>query len=112
MRVDDSATILLSISNILTKSGYVAKKAVNANEGLAKFRAGVMVDLLLTGLNMGRIKPFGSLFKHMYGIGGSTILGSGEVARILDVAALTELAGRAEERRKPPRIALLAEERE
>lgn len=52
MLVDDSATILLSISNILTKAGYSVEKAANAAEGLAKFKGGVKVDLLITDLNM------------------------------------------------------------
>lgn len=52
MLVDDSATILLSISNILTKAGYAVEKAPNAQEGMNKFKAGVKVDLLITDLNM------------------------------------------------------------
>jgi two-component system, chemotaxis family, chemotaxis protein CheY len=52
MLVDDSATILLSISNILSKSGYAVEKAANADEGLRKFKANVKVDLLITDLNM------------------------------------------------------------
>ena len=52
MLVDDSATILLSITNILTKSGYGVEKAANAQEGLNKFNAGAKVDLLITDLNM------------------------------------------------------------
>ncbi len=52
MLVDDSATILLSISNILGKSGYAVEKASNAADGLAKFKANVKVDLLITDLNM------------------------------------------------------------
>lgn len=52
MLVDDSATILLSISNILTKAGYGVEKAPNAQDGLAKFKAGTKVDLLITDLNM------------------------------------------------------------
>lgn len=52
MLVDDSATILLSISNILTKAGYKVEKASNANDGLAKFKAKTPVDLLITDLNM------------------------------------------------------------
>ena len=52
MQVDDSATILLSISNILMKAGYAVEKAPNANDGLNKFKAGVKVDLLITDLNM------------------------------------------------------------
>ena len=52
MLVDDSATILLSISNILTKADYAVEKAGNAAEGLAKFKGGTKVDLLITDLNM------------------------------------------------------------
>lgn len=52
MLVDDSATILLSISNILGKAGYGVEKAANANEGLAKFKSGTKIDLLITDLNM------------------------------------------------------------
>jgi two-component system chemotaxis response regulator CheY len=50
--VDDSATILLSVSSILGKAGYVVEKASNAEEALKKFGAGVKVDLLITDLNM------------------------------------------------------------
>ena len=50
--VDDSATILLSISNILAKAGYAVEKAANAEEGLKKFTGGTKVDLLITDLNM------------------------------------------------------------
>ena len=52
MLVDDSATILLSISNILGKAGYGVEKAGNAAEGLAKLNAGAKIDLLITDLNM------------------------------------------------------------
>jgi len=52
MLVDDSATILLSISNILAKAGYAVEKASNAAEGLTKFAGGVKLDLLITDLNM------------------------------------------------------------
>lgn len=50
--VDDSATILLSISNILKKEGYAVETAANAAAGLAKFASGTKVDLLITDLNM------------------------------------------------------------
>ena len=52
MLVDDSATILLSISSILSKAGYAVEKAANAEEALRKFTAGTKVDLLITDLNM------------------------------------------------------------
>ncbi|MDE2598835.1 MAG: chemotaxis protein CheA [Rhodocyclaceae bacterium] len=63
-------------------------------------KAGIVVDQLL-GEFQTVIKPLGNLFKHLRGIGGSTILGSGEVALILDVQALTQLASQSEDRRHP-----------
>jgi two-component system chemotaxis response regulator CheY len=50
--VDDSATILLSISNILAKAGYAVEKANCAAEGLKKFAGPAKMDLLITDLNM------------------------------------------------------------
>ena len=50
-------------------------------------RAGLVVDALL-GEYQTVIKPLGALFAHLQGISGSTILGNGEVALILDVTAL------------------------
>jgi two-component system chemotaxis sensor kinase CheA len=54
-------------------------------------RAGLVVDKLM-GEFQTVIKPLGSLFKHVRGVGGSTILGSGEVALILDVPQLIQLS--------------------
>ena len=54
-------------------------------------RAGFVVDRLL-GEFQTVIKPLGKLFCAARGIGGSTILGTGEVALILDVAQLVQLA--------------------
>jgi two-component system chemotaxis sensor kinase CheA len=55
-------------------------------------KAGIVVDRL-QGEFQTVIKPLGSLFSHLRGIGGSTILGNGDVALILDVPALIDLAG-------------------
>ena len=52
MLVDDSATILLSISSILGKAGYTVEKAANAAEALRKLNAGAKINLLITDLNM------------------------------------------------------------
>ena len=52
-------------------------------------KAGIVVDDLL-GEFQTVIKPLGRLFSHLQGIGGSTILGSGEVALILDVPSLIQ----------------------
>jgi len=54
-------------------------------------KAGIVVDELL-GEFQTVIKPLGRLFAHLQGIGGSTILGSGEVALILDVPSLIQRA--------------------
>lgn len=54
-------------------------------------RAGLVVDKLM-GEFQTVIKPLGNLFKNVRGLGGSTILGSGEVALILDVPQLIQLA--------------------
>ena len=51
---------------------------------------GIEVEVLL-GQNQTVIKPLGRLFKTLRGISGSSILGNGEVALILDVASLGEL---------------------
>ncbi len=50
--VDDSATILLSVSSILQKAGYAVEKANSAEAALQKFGTGIKVDLLMTDLNM------------------------------------------------------------
>jgi two-component system chemotaxis response regulator CheY len=52
MLVDDSTTILLSISSILSKAGYSVEKAPNAEDALKKFNNGTKIDLLITDLNM------------------------------------------------------------
>ena len=59
-------------------------------------KAGIVVDQLM-GEFQTVIKPLGTLFRNMRGIGGSTILGSGEVALILDIQALVSRCARAEE---------------
>ncbi len=62
-------------------------------------KAGIVVDQLM-GEFQTVIKPLGNIFKHLRGIGGSTILGSGEVALILDVQALVQHCANQEENRK------------
>ncbi|MGZ4959224.1 MAG: chemotaxis protein CheA [Methylomonas sp.] len=55
-------------------------------------KAGFIVDRLL-GEFQTVIKPLSSLFAHIKGVAGSTILGNGKVALILDVATLVEFVG-------------------
>jgi len=60
-------------------------------------KAGIVVDVL-QGEFQTVIKPLASIFRNLRGIGGSTILGTGDVALILDVQALTQLTIAGEER--------------
>jgi len=60
-------------------------------------KAGLVVDELM-GEFQTVIKPLGKLFGNLKGISGSTILGSGEVALILDVPALIQGAAQLESR--------------
>jgi two-component system chemotaxis sensor kinase CheA len=59
--------------------------------------AGIAVDRLL-GECQTVIKPLGSLFERAAGIAGSTILGSGEVALILDVPQLMQISSALQEK--------------
>ena len=58
-------------------------------------KAGLVVDELM-GEFQAVIKPLGCLFTNLKGVSGSTILGSGEVALILDVPSLIQQAVNAE----------------
>ncbi|MBD9391470.1 chemotaxis protein CheA [Acidovorax sp. ACV01] len=57
-------------------------------------KAGLVVDVL-RGEFQAVLKPMGQLFSHVHGLAGSTILGSGEVALMLDVPALLDQAAQA-----------------
>lgn len=56
-------------------------------------KVAVVVDRLL-GVSQTVIKPLGPIFRKYEGVGGSTILGSGEVALIIDLPQLVRLATR------------------
>ena len=49
---DDSATMLMSLSEILQKAGFKVVTAVDGWEALNQFKAGTKPDLLITDLNM------------------------------------------------------------
>jgi two-component system, chemotaxis family, sensor kinase CheA len=65
------------------------RSLVVARDGMT--RIGLIVDRL-HGEYQTVIKPLSSLFKHLRAIAGSTILGSGDVALVLDVPALVSYA--------------------
>lgn len=56
-------------------------------------KTGLVVDQLL-GEHQTVIKPLGQVFQNLKGISGATILGSGEVAMIIDVPALVDRVAR------------------
>lgn len=63
-----------------------------------KNKAGLVVETL-HGELQAVIKPLNEMFRAIRGIGGSTILGSGEIGFILDVPQLIEFASHKETRR-------------
>ncbi len=65
------------------------RSLVVARDGMT--RIGLIVDRL-HGEYQTVIKPLSSLFRHLRAIAGSTILGSGDVALVLDVPALVHFA--------------------
>ena len=54
-------------------------------------RVGLVVDEL-EGKSQTVVKPLGPLLEHLPGMSGSTILGDGSVALILDVAGVCRMA--------------------
>jgi two-component system chemotaxis sensor kinase CheA len=68
-------------------------------------RFGIVVDELL-GEMQAVIKPLSRLFSRIRGIGGSTILGTGQLALILDVPSLLELCLDTRQVQLAPRRAL------
>jgi two-component system chemotaxis response regulator CheY len=54
--IDDSKTILMSLSHVLTGAGYKVETALDGDEGLAKITTGaVKPTVIITDLNMPRM---------------------------------------------------------
>ena len=64
---------------------------------------------MLLGQHQTVIKPLGGLFKTVRGLSGSAILGSGEVALIVDVPSLGQLAAGLQKGSSRARPTLLGE---
>ena len=73
-------------------------------------RAGIVVEDLY-GEVQTVVKPLSPIFQALQGIGGSSLLGSGEIAFILDVPQLIELAVKRESRRNRGKSAQPVRER-
>lgn len=85
---------VLPFLRLRTMFGLEGGPAARQNVVVVRFggrHAGIAVDRLL-GECQAVIKPLGRLFERVAGIAGSTILGSGEVALILDVPQLVQRA--------------------
>lgn len=50
--VDDSTTMLMSLSEILQKAGFKVETASNGADALKQFKSGVKPDLVITDQNM------------------------------------------------------------
>lgn len=50
--VDDSTTILMSLKEILDKSGFKVETAGNGKEAMDKFQTGLTPNLVITDINM------------------------------------------------------------
>jgi len=88
-------------------SGQVRRRQSVVVVRYAGKRAGLVVDELM-GEFQTVIKPLGPVFAHLKGIAGSTILGSGEVALILDVPALIARTTTTGAEHAPERLGLVA----
>jgi two-component system chemotaxis response regulator CheY len=53
--LDDSATMVMSLSRILRNAGYAVETATDGQEGMTKIAAGLKPTLILTDLNMPRM---------------------------------------------------------
>jgi two-component system chemotaxis sensor kinase CheA len=82
---------LLRLREVFEVQGEPGRRENIVVVNYAGQRAGFVVDTLL-GEFQTVIKPLGRLFERLSGISGSTILGNGEVALILDAPALVQRA--------------------
>ncbi len=86
---------LIRLREYFSLSGRAGKRENVVVVKYAGSKAGLVVDELM-GEFQTVIKPLGKIFTHLRGLSGSTILGSGEVALILDVPSLISLATESE----------------
>lgn len=90
----------------LEKQEHIKEKLVVVQFG--EKRAGIAVDCL-HGETQTVVKPMGPIFQALKGIGGSSLLGTGTVALILDVQQLIQFAITKEQERNTQSIAGIQE---
>ena len=93
----DEVLPLLRLRDQFQEQGQTGRRENVVVVRYAGRKAGLVVDQLL-GEFQTVIRPLGKVFVNLKGISGSTILGSGEVALILDVPALVQKAAGIETR--------------
>ncbi len=91
---------LIHLRQLFKLEGQSSPRASVVVVRVGERRAGVVVDALL-GEHQTVIKPLSRMFRRVRGVGGSTILGSGEVALILDVPVLLTLAAQVDAQQLP-----------
>jgi two-component system chemotaxis sensor kinase CheA len=94
---------LLRVKDHFDLTGHASRRQNVVVVNSAGRKAGLVVDEL-KGEFQAVIKPLGQLFAQVRGITGSTILGSGEVALVLDVPTLLSEAARDEGRTVSPQV--------
>ncbi len=87
---------LLRLREVFEIAGGMPKRASVVVVRTAGQKVGLVVDRLMGELQT-VIKPLGRMFKHLSGISGSTILGDGVVALILDVPVLLQKVAEGDE---------------
>jgi two-component system chemotaxis sensor kinase CheA len=90
----------IRLREVFQTGGALARRQSIVVVSYAGQKAGLLVDTLL-GEFQTVIKPLNKMFSQVKCISGSTILGSGEVALILDVPALIQQSGVAALASKP-----------
>ncbi len=80
---------LLRLREVFDVAGAAPRRASVVVVRVSGQKIGLVVDRLMGELQT-VIKPLGRMFKHLSGISGSTILGDGAVALILDVPVLLQ----------------------
>ncbi|MFZ6691728.1 chemotaxis protein CheW [Undibacterium sp. SXout20W] len=88
----------IRLRNFFEIEGELPRRQNVVVVGYGDNKTGLVVDRLM-GEFQTVIKPLGRLFNHVKGIGGSTILGSGEVALILSIPAMTQLYSAQEQKK-------------
>lgn len=85
--IDECASASASDSQSAIEAGGVSRSEIVVVVRSGRQRLGLAVDVL-HGEIAATVKPLGHVFRHVHGIGGASILGTGEVALVVDLPEL------------------------